>query len=210
MAGLTKITLEKHWQRYLTDYLFPSDGVHIVTLPDDNKKAQAAGTGSAREASSKPYDFGLLIAGTYIGVECKQTKTSTIYSHDIRECQHDGLADVKQAGGHPFLALYYKFKEKGIVHEAGFMVEYVSATDDYHYEDLLKRSATGGDVMCATYGGYLAVRNDSATVFNTVYPMARTRFRDPGLVLGFMRDFLHLDDEEIAKLLAQYTEEHLW
>lgn len=205
-SPVLSIKLEKHWQKWLMEYLLPGDCVHVVNLPDDNKKAQAAGSGSAREASSKPYDFGLLIDGSYLGVECKQTKTNTVYANDIRLCQHEGLKSVGEAGGHPFLALYYKFKEKGIVYEAGFMLEYKSDTDHYHYEDLLERSSRStserGNVACVTYGGILNMRDDRITLFSSLYPKALAQFKHTDYVKDFMKNTLHLDDEQYAKCLA--------
>ncbi len=203
---VTKITLEKHWQKWLIDR-FTGQGAHLVVLPDDNKRSQSGSVGkSATEAVAKPYDFGLLADGIYMAHECKLVKGSTLYGTDIRPCQHEGLTEVGQCGGAPLLAIYFKFKLGTEVHEAGFILQYLDKDDVYRYSELMDRASQGtsSGVMCMTYGGVLDMAQDTIQLFHTLYPKVRKQYKYDDYVKGIMLNILSITSDEYDSMLEAY------
>lgn len=204
---MKKINLEKDWQKWLIAR-FEGEGSHIVLLPDDNKRSQSGSVGTtAREAGSKPYDFGMLASGIYMGVECKMVKGPTLYSTDIRPCQHDGLTEVGQCGGAPLIAVYFKFKVGKEVNEAGFVTQYLDRDDNYTYSNLMDQASQGpsGGVMCVTYGGVLDMSQAQDQLFRTLYPKVRAQYKYDDYVKGIMLNLLSVTEDQYISMLEEYN-----
>lgn len=133
-----QIKLEKDFESLLMSSA-SAQGYHVIPIPDDNKKSQAAGNlGAASRASAKPYDFGLLKDGCYYAVECKMVKDATLYHYAVKPHQREGLAEVSKCGGLALLAIYFKFKSEGEVYEKGVILPYVPSTLNFDYNDFNK------------------------------------------------------------------------